>query len=85
MWENWLMSERMKALHNHNRNPHRYFWRTHQMQEIDYLEESGGKLTAFEFKWKKQKLHIPKAFHEAYSDASVHLVNNETVSQFLLL
>ena len=28
-----------------------YFWRTAQKQEIDYIEEKDGGLSAYEFKW----------------------------------
>ncbi|MEM6263186.1 MAG: ATP-binding protein, partial [Bacteroidota bacterium] len=51
LWENFLVSERQKLLHNHQRFANTWFWRTRQQQEIDYLEEEDGKLPAFEFKW----------------------------------
>ena len=38
-------------------------------QEIDYIEESDGALTAFEMKWnhKKANVRFPKSFLEAYN------------------
>ena len=51
LWENFMISERMKANATSENFCSRYFWRTHAQQEIDYVEESGSKIHAFEFKW----------------------------------
>ena len=37
LWENFLISERMKMVSLHNRHVESYFWRTTQQQEIDYI------------------------------------------------
>lgn len=39
LWENWILSERMKYLRYHQHWANTYFWRTTQQQEIDYIEE----------------------------------------------
>jgi predicted AAA+ superfamily ATPase len=41
LWENFLISERMKFLHYNRISSNKYFWRTKQQQEIDYIEERG--------------------------------------------
>ena len=68
LWENFFMAERMK--HNHYRGYYcnRFFWRTTLQQEIDYIEERDGSMTAFEMKWnpKKGRTTFPKSFLEAY-------------------
>ena len=51
LWENYLISERMKQSYNRNRAKEFYFWRTYDNQEIDLIEESPEGLSAFEFKW----------------------------------
>lgn len=84
LWENFLIAERMKANHNHNISPNIYFWRTHRQQEIDYLEEINSNLTGYEFKWQKNKLHIPRAFSEGYPDAEVKLVNRQNFTEFII-
>ena len=67
LWENFLIAERMKKQAYHQQSANRYFWRTVQKQEIDYVEESGGALHAFEFKWKNgTKAKVPKSFLETY-------------------
>lgn len=65
LWENFLLSERMKYLHYHRIRTNCYFWRTQDQQEIDYIEERDGMLHDFEFKWnpaKKARLsqHFPE-------------------------
>lgn len=69
LWENFMLSERIKYNNNHAIDKNLYFWRTKQKQGIDFLEESGGAISAFEFKWPKDKFNIPKAFSDAYPEA----------------
>jgi predicted AAA+ superfamily ATPase len=68
LWENFLVSERMKHLAFHQRTANRYFWRTTAQQEIDYVEEKNGIVHCYEFKYSKKNTHIkfPKAFIESY-------------------
>jgi predicted AAA+ superfamily ATPase len=67
LWENFLIAERMKCQMYHQWHAARYFWRTVQKQEIDYIEERDGVLKAFEFKWNsKGKNRIPAAFLREY-------------------
>ena len=55
LWENFLMSERMKKLHYNRISANTYFWRTKQQQEIDYVEERSGKIYAYEFNRNPKK------------------------------
>jgi len=84
LWENFTISERIKWNQNKNKNCNIYFWRTHDGQEIDYIEESEGKIQAFEFKWKKQKYKAPKKFTDFYPKANVSLVHRDNLKDFLL-
>ncbi len=85
LWENYLISERMKVNHYHNHEVNTWFWRTIHQQEIDYLEESGGKINAWEFKWKKPaKVKFPQSFQDAYSVGSLNLVSPNEMEDFLL-
>lgn len=60
LWENYLISERMKQSYNRNRAKEFYFWRTYDNQEIDLIEESPEGLSAFEFKWgDKNRMSLP--------------------------
>lgn len=84
LWENFMISERMKYIHYSGIWTNRYFWRTHDQQEIDYIEERDGKLFAFEFKWnKKAKPKFPKAFRENYPESEYRLITPDNFESFL--
>ncbi|MBI5414705.1 ATP-binding protein [Candidatus Peregrinibacteria bacterium] len=83
LWENFMISERIKYNLNSSQDPNVYFWRTREQQEIDYIEESQGILSGFEFKWKKDTWKIPKVFLEAYPESSVHLIHRTNYQSFL--
>ncbi len=57
LWENFLISERIKQLEYNESYGNKYFWRTTQQQEIDYIEEHSGKLFCYEFKWNEKVIH----------------------------
>lgn len=83
LWENFLICERLKNNVNDGAFLNSYFWRTHQQQEIDYLEESAGKLAAFEFKWKSVNWKLPKAFSTAYPESPGLAVHQNNFLEFL--
>ena len=84
LWENFLVSERMKFLKNNERWCKRYFWRTKEQQEIDYIEEEEGELRAFEFKWNPHtKARITKTFTNAYPHAKTQIITPENYVDFV--
>ncbi len=84
LWENYLVAERMKRNAYNGYYCHSYFWRTRQQQEIDYLEEYGGRLFAYEFKWNpRAKAKFPKTFIKAYPDSQQLLITPENFQDFL--
>lgn len=84
LWENFLISERLKHNENYNIDFKSFFWRTQQQQEIDYIEEVSSDLKAFEFTWSsKSKKRIPKTFIEAYPDSSSEIISSENFNPFL--
>lgn len=83
LWENFLISERMKKNSYENSLARPYFWRTVQQQEVDYVEESSGKITGYEIKWnEKAKFKIPKLFNDTYNTETV-LLNRDNFRSFL--
>ena len=84
LWENFMISERVKFNNNNNIDNNIYFWRTHDKKEIDYLEERDGKIFAFEFKWRKDNVNSPKTFLEAYKNSEFMLVNKNNYQKFVL-
>lgn len=84
LWENFVVSERMKYLSYNKIYANRYFWRTAQQQEIDYLEEYNGQLTAFEIKWNSnKKVSFPKTFTTNYPDTKLNTINPENIWDFV--
>jgi hypothetical protein len=83
LWENFLLSERMKANHYQSKLPNTYFWRTHDQAEIDYIEEQDGVLNAFEFKWKDTKVKFPDSFLKAYPNHQTRIVHHGNFEVFL--
>lgn len=84
LWENYLVSERIKRNSYNNHYCNTYFWRTTQQQEIDYIEEYNGKLYAYEFKWNsKKKASISKTFIQAYPDHEFKVINKDNYTEFI--
>jgi predicted AAA+ superfamily ATPase len=85
LWENFMVSERLKQLSYTNSLSRPYFWRTTTQQEIDYIEINADAVSAFEFKWSpSKKSKLPKSFSEAY-DPSFLVVNKDNFRAFLKL
>lgn len=87
LWENFLVAERMKIISYSNSFAQSYFWRTKDKSEIDYLEETDGKLSAFEFKWNPAKAmtKCPASFASAYPDASYKVITPDNIEEFIKL
>jgi len=82
LWENFCVSERLKSNEYANRKVNSYFWRTYDQKEVDYIEEFGGELIGYEFKYsEKQKVKFPKIFTETYN-AVVHKVDKSNFWKF---
>jgi hypothetical protein len=80
-----MVSERMKLNHYTENWRNCWFWRTSEQQEIDYLEESGGVLNAYEFKWNMaNRTKFSKSFTHAYPKASTNVITPENFERFLL-
>ena len=84
LWENYLVSERIKKQNYHKIRCNNFFWRTYDQQELDWLEEKGDDLLAFEFKWNEnRKSKIPAAFAKAYPEATFTVINKQNYLDFI--
>ncbi|OFX51385.1 MAG: AAA family ATPase [Bacteroidetes bacterium GWB2_41_8] len=68
MWENLIVSERLKYLYNNQLTVNSYFWRTYTGAEVDYVEEKNGELFAYEIKYSKVKKNAPQTWIENYGN-----------------
>jgi predicted AAA+ superfamily ATPase len=84
LWENYCISERMKRNHYSSRECNYYFWRTYQQKEIDLVEESGGTLNGFEFKWKEKQAKPPAEFLNTYARSSFQVIHNLNYLDFII-
>jgi len=83
LWENLCVIERVKNNSDRKAYVNGYFWRSYSGQEVDYVEESGGKFEAFEFKWGSTKQNkTPSEFFEAYA-TKVQKIDRENYFEFV--
>lgn len=66
LWENYAVSEFKKQQYWAANTAPLYFWRTYSQEEIDLVKDEGGRLYAYEIKWKKPRLRPPKNWLAAY-------------------
>lgn len=85
LWENYLISERIKLMEYKRVYANRFFWRTKLQQEIDYIEERGGKMWAYEFKFNPSKTsYLSKTFANAYPQHEFQIINTNNYAEFLM-
>lgn len=85
LWENFVISERVKRCNYEQMYCSHWFWRTKQQTEIDLIEEKDGKLNTFEFKWNaKRKANMPSSFAQAYPESSFKVITPNNIEDFLL-
>jgi uncharacterized protein len=82
LWENFLMLERIKRDKSDKIKKNYYFWRNYNQQEIDLIEEAGGQLNAFEFKWKNGKFKASD-FLKTYQNSKIEIINQNNFIDFL--
>jgi predicted AAA+ superfamily ATPase len=84
LWENFLVSERMKFCAYNNIHVNCFFWRSHSQSEIDYVEDQNGKLAAYEFKWStKSKSKFPDLFLKTYHPESSIVITTNNYLEFV--
>jgi predicted AAA+ superfamily ATPase len=85
LWENYIISERIKYLNIQQNEAISYFWRTTQQQEIDYIEKKEEQILACEIKWNvKAKNKIPVTFSGNYANVKSEIITPITYEEFLL-
>ncbi len=84
LWENLMVSERVKRNAYHRSYAQLYFWRTHDQKEIDLVEDKDGRLAAFEFKWnERQKARMPASFVQNYPNSDFNVITKDNFWPFL--
>ena len=84
LWENYIISERMKANEYNKVWVNKYFWRTTDQAEIDYIEEENEQLRCTEFTWKiSRKKQLPKSFQASYPNHTFEIITKENFEEFI--
>ena len=83
LWENYIITERIKKQEYTGISSNNYFWRTYDQKEIDFIEERAGYLYGYEIKWRRQKSKPPKDFLDNYKNAHFELISRENYLKFI--
>jgi len=83
IWENYVVTERMKRHEYLRQSINAYFWRTYDNKEIDLVEEQQGKLSGFEVKWKQVLRTPPKDWTAAYPNADFQVIHQDNYLEFI--
>ena len=84
LWENYVISERIKHNSYNTFYGKNFFWRTQQQQEIDYIEDFDGVLHTYEFKWSTTKLpRLTETFAKNYPDHTFAIVTPDNYQDFV--
>ncbi len=85
LWENFLISERIKQIEYKQSLAKTYFWRTKQQQEVDFVEEQNGEIWGYEFKWNnRKKINLPKTFTQGYNAKSM-VIDTNNFREFVII
>ncbi len=85
LWENYIISERIKANSYKQEDRQIYFWRNYLQREIDLIEIENGQIHAYEIKFSNDnKAKLPLAFKSAYPESTFHIINADNYLEFIL-
>lgn len=84
LWENYVIAERMKKNAYSGKHFSYYFWRTYDQQEVDFIEETEGKLFAYEIKWSGSRENPPVYFRKKYPKTEFKTINRENYLEFIV-
>ncbi len=84
LFENFMIVERLKYREYHQIYSDQYFWRTYDGSEVDLVEDRGGKLFGYEFKWKEKKWSKKPLKWLEYKNSSYDVITKENLNKFIL-
>lgn len=84
IWENFIISERIKRNRYKRLHLSSYFWRTYTGAELDYVEQGSGTLSGYEIKWADKIVKIPKSWKENYPEADFQTINVKNYQEYII-
>jgi predicted AAA+ superfamily ATPase len=82
LWENFVIAEKYKSQLGLGYKTNLYFWRTYEGQEVDLVEDKGGKLIGWEIKLIRKGRRQPKDWG-LYKNSSWQEVDRENFWEFI--
>jgi len=84
LWENYIISERLKRNAYKEEDRLLYFWRNYDQQEVDLVEYFSGKLSGVEIKFGEgKKSKKPTAFQQAYPESGFSMIDRDNYVDFI--
>jgi predicted AAA+ superfamily ATPase len=84
LFENLIISERIKFNSVKNQDIKSFFWRNMNQSEVDYVEETGGNISAYEIKWNsRKKFTVSRSFQNLYPEAKTAVITPENFYEIL--
>lgn len=83
LWENFLVVERLKKSSYQDIFANRFFWRTWDQHEVDFVEEREGKLFGYEFKWGVAPVGKNRVWLQTYPEATFEVITQENYLDFV--
>jgi len=84
LWENFIFIERLKKCSYTGFYGNRYFWRTYQGQEVDFLEEIENTFTFYEAKWStKREVKPPPLLAKHFPASTFNVITPQNYLQFI--
>ena len=83
LWENYCIVEHRKYLQRNDIWARQYFWRSYTRQEVDLIEEIDTTTTAYEIKYKMQKVKVPSGFKSSYPEIPFLIISKDNIKDFL--
>jgi len=84
LWENFLVVERIKRQAYAGILSAPYFWRLNTGAELDFVEDAGGSLSGFEFKYTKKNTKQPMSWSQTYPQSTFELINTDNWLDFVI-
>jgi len=83
LWENLIISERLKKMTYQNAFYKPYFWKNYSGTEIHLIEYQNEQLKGFDIRLKPRKRNTPKSWAKNYSNTIFNQIDRENFIDFI--
>lgn len=83
LWEDYVISERLKLREYSGIQSNHYFWRTYRGEEIDLVEEREGQLFPYQIKWGEGSGSLPRDWVRVYGESPFATISRGNYMDFI--